>query len=47
MITHVAIGVAISGANEILYFGPLTTPLVVNTGVIPEFISGALTFTES
>ena len=46
-ITHVAIGTNTSGAGKVLYAGALSAPLVVSTGIQPQFSAGALTATES
>jgi hypothetical protein len=46
-ITHVAIGLATSGAGKVFYAGQLNSPLVVVNGIIPAFAAGALTVTES
>lgn len=41
-ISHFAIGRETSGAGENLWYGAVTTPLVVNTGVAPTIAIGAL-----
>ena len=45
-ITHVSIGEAVSGANQIFYSGPLNAPLVVSQLIQPQFAPGALTVSE-
>lgn len=45
-ITHFGIGVAISGAGQLLYSNALTTPLAVSTGIAPEFAIGEIDVTE-
>ena len=47
MITYVAVGLASSGAGEILCRGALTSPVTVTTGIAPTFAAGALTVTAS
>lgn len=44
--TWFGIGVAASGATELLYAGPLTASLTVNNGITPSFGAGALTIVE-
>jgi hypothetical protein len=46
-ITHVGIGTASSGAGILLYAGPLTSSLIVNNGITPQFAASGLTVTES
>lgn len=46
-VTHVSIGVAVSGATKLLYGGPLTSPLVISNGITPSFAIGALVVTEA
>ncbi len=46
-ITHVSIGLASSGAGQIVYSGALTTPLPVATTIQPQFSPSALTTTEA
>lgn len=36
-----------TGAGKLLYSGPLTSPLVVSSGVQPQFSIGSLTVTEA
>lgn len=46
-ITHVGVVTSASGASgQILYSGALTAPLVVSTGIAPEFFAGDLTIEE-
>jgi hypothetical protein len=45
-ITHFGIGTTISGTGKLLYYGTLTTPLAVSTGVTPQFAIGQLTIAE-
>lgn len=45
-ITHVSIGLASSGAGQIVYSGALVTPLPVATTIQPQFAASALTTTE-
>jgi hypothetical protein len=44
--TYFAIGTASSGAGKILYRGPITPSIVVNSGVAPQLTSGSA-ITES
>lgn len=41
-VTDFAVGRDSSGAGEILWFGALTTPLVINPLITPSFAAGAL-----
>lgn len=45
-ITHFGVGVAISGAGQLLYSGALTASLAVSTGIQPQFAAGDLDITE-
>ena len=45
-ITHVAIVTTSSGAGQILYSGPLSSPLAVANLIQPQFAPGALSVTE-
>lgn len=46
--TDFSIGKEVSGATDILYWGALTAPLIVNAGVTPEFTAADdLTASES
>ena len=47
VITHVSIGTLVSGAGQILYSGPLSSPLTVANLIQPQFSPGALVATES
>lgn len=38
--TYFSIGELATGAGEVLYFGPITPPIVVNTNVTPQLTSG-------
>jgi hypothetical protein len=42
LITHASVGVANAGATEILYAGPVSSPLTVSVGVTPQFAAGQL-----
>lgn len=44
-ITHIGIGLASSGANELLVIIPLTVSLTVTSGVTPQYAAGALVTT--
>lgn len=46
-ITYVAIGTTQSATGQILYWGPLTAPLSVSTGIQPQFSIGSLVVTEA
>ena len=41
-ITHMSVGVAVSGASKILWSGALTAPLAVSAGITPQFAIGQL-----
>lgn len=45
--THVSVGVAASGATQILYKGALAASLDIEAGVPPTFQAGALVATEN
>jgi hypothetical protein len=45
--TYVGIGSATSGNGILFWFGQLTAPLAVSSGITPSFAIGALTITES
>ena len=46
-VTHVSIGTsALPSAGQILYSGALASPLVISSGVTPQFGAGALVITE-
>lgn len=45
--TYCGIGTLSSTAGVLLWFGALTSPLAVSSGVTPSFAIGALTVTES
>lgn len=45
-ITHFGVGVAVSGAGQLLYSGALTASLAVSTGIEPQFAAGDLDITE-
>jgi len=47
VITHVAIGTALSGAGTVLYAGALSSSLAVANGIQPQFAAGALDVTEA
>jgi hypothetical protein len=42
----VGLGTAETGAGELLYFGPLGSPIVVNTNVTPQITTETI-FTEA
>ena len=44
--TFAAVGTAATGAGKILYVGPITPPINVATGTVPQLTTGT-TFTES
>lgn len=47
--TYAAVSVASSGAAKVLYSGVIGTPsggLAISTGITPQFVAGAITFTE-
>lgn len=44
--THVSVGVAVSGATKVLYYGTLTPTISVSNGVTPQ-IGSTSTITES
>jgi len=46
-LTHVSIGVAFSGASQILYCGVLSAPSPVSSGLQPQFAPGDLQVSES
>lgn len=46
-VTYVAIGTALSGAGQLLYFGALTSSRDISTGIQAQFAASALTATES
>lgn len=41
--TYFSIGLALSGATAIMFFGALTSPLAVSNGITPSFAIGQLT----
>ena len=45
--TYAGIGTLSTGSGNLLYFGALTSPLAVSSGITPSFAIGALTVTES
>lgn len=45
-VTHGAVGTAASGTGKILYYGALTSSLIVNANVTPEYPVGLLDITE-
>ena len=45
-ITHVGVGVSISGAGYLIYSGALTASLGVSAGITPQFAAGELDITE-
>jgi hypothetical protein len=46
ILTHFSIGVAASGAGQLLYSGELAAPLSMAVNIRPEFAASALTITE-
>lgn len=46
-VTYVAIGTALSGAGQLLYFGALTSNRDISTGIQAQFATSALTAQES
>lgn len=46
-LTHVSVGVAVSGASAVWHYGALNSSLAVANGITPQFAAGALTVTES
>jgi len=45
-ITHFSIGTAVSGADTMLYSGPMVAPLAVSNGIAPNYAVGDLQITE-
>ena len=45
--TYAGIGTLSTGSGNLLYFGALTSPLAVSSGITPSFAISALTITES
>ncbi len=45
-LTHFGVGTSASGAGKLLYKGLLASSLIVNPGIQPEAIAGALDVTE-
>lgn len=46
-VTHVGIGTASSGTGQLLYVGPLNSPLPVSNLIQPQFNANSLTVTET
>lgn len=46
-LTHVSVGVAVSGASKVWHYGALNASLAVSSGITPQFAAGALTVTEA
>jgi len=46
-LTHVSIGVAVSGATAVWHYGALNSSLAVSAGITPQFAIGALSITEA
>jgi hypothetical protein len=46
-VTHISIGVATSGASQILYCGSLADSRTISNGIQPQFDIGALQVTET
>jgi hypothetical protein len=44
--THVSVGIAPTGAGQILYSGPLTAALAISNLITPQFAANALQVTE-
>jgi hypothetical protein len=45
-ITHVSVGLTVSGAGQILYKGALTAPLAISNLITPRFPAGTLVLQE-
>lgn len=45
-ITHVGIGIASTGAGQLIYSGALSSPLSVSNLIQPQFAAGSLSITE-
>lgn len=45
--TYAGVGTLATGSGNLLWFGALTSPLAVSSGITPSFAIGALTITES
>lgn len=45
-ITYFAVGTAASSTGKILYYGELTAPLAVSTGITPQFSAGSIVISE-
>jgi hypothetical protein len=45
-VTYFGIGTDASGTGKLLFWGQLTAPLAISTGITAEFATGALTITE-
>jgi hypothetical protein len=45
-LTHISVGLAASGASQILYSGILAAPLAVSNLITPRVIAGALQISE-
>ncbi len=45
-ITHVSLGLVVSGVSQIIAKGALTTPIVVGALTVPQFAPNALTYAE-
>jgi hypothetical protein len=45
--TYAGVGTLATGSGNLLWFGALTSPLSVSSGITPSFAIGALTITES
>jgi hypothetical protein len=46
LVTHIAIGTALSGAGQIMLYGALSSPLSISNGIQPQFNAGTLVVTE-
>ena len=45
-ITHFGIGTSSAGSGALLYFAPLSAPLAISTGIVPQFAAGSLSVAE-
>ena len=45
-VTYASVGVAVSGATNILYAGALTASLAISSGITPQYAIGQLVLTE-
>jgi len=45
-LTHFGVGASSAGAGKLLYSGSLTSPLIVSSGIQPQYAAGDLEVTE-